>query len=184
MAAAVALIAVFGSATVLKSILNRAGSSWVQELISVQFFAHWTTQPASLATGSTDASQAALWVGRDGPAAAPGLVADEAMLHWLLNFGRIALLVVGVGAGVRLVLRGQRNGPLSRFLASWAAVGGAAAWAGALSSVVFTQLSQHEPMTVLSALVDGAGFGAQWALLAGLPIGMFSSLMSRPAAPS
>ncbi|MFN0029814.1 MAG: hypothetical protein ACKV2O_21885, partial [Acidimicrobiales bacterium] len=181
MTAALAMVATVGGPTVLSGMLERTSRPWLRELITVQFFAHWTTRPASAATSGTDANQAALWIGRDGPATAAGLVPDEAMLHWLCNFGRIALLAAGIGVGVRLVLRGQRTGALSRALASWAAIGGAAAFAGALSSVVFTQLSAHESITALSALVDGAGFGAQWALLAGLPLGMLTSFLARPA---
>ncbi len=180
---AAALIGSLGGTTILQGMLDRAERPWLAELISVQFFAHWTTRPASFATGPTDASQAALWISRDGPATGARLVPDEAMVHWLMNLGRIALLLVGIGVGVRLVLQGQRNGTISRTLASWAAVGGAAAFAGAVSSVAFTQLSQHESMTVLSALVDGAGFGAQWALLVGLPLGLLASVMARNAPP-
>ncbi len=175
-----ALIGLVGNPPVLRWLVDQATRPWARELVSVGFFAHWTprARPGPLAGQAT--LEAAFWSERAGPDLIGRGLGGEANLHWVANLGRVGLLVVAIGIGVALALRGHRGGGLSRWLAAWGAVGLASAATGALSSLLFTLASEVTDRSPVASLLAGAGFGGLWALLIGFPVAVLAAVMARP----
>ena len=175
-----ALIGLVGNPPVLRWLVDQAIRPWARELVSVGFFAHWTprARPGPLAGQAT--LEAAFWSERAGPDLVGRGLGGEANLHWVANLGRVGLLVVAIGSGVALALRGHRGGGLSRWLAAWGAVGLASAATGALSSLLFTLASELTDRSPVASLLAGAGFGGLWALLIGFPVAVLAAVMARP----
>ena len=175
-----ALIGLVGNPPVLRWLVDQATRPWARELVSVGFFAHWTprARPGPLAGQAT--LEAAFWSERAGPDLIGRGLGGEANLHWVANLGRVGLLVVAIGIGVALALRGHRGGGLSRWLAAWGAVGLASAATGALSSLLFTLASEVTDRSPVASLLAGAGFGGLWALLIGFPVAVLAAVVARP----
>lgn len=175
-----ALIGLVGNPPVLRWLVDQATRPWARELVSIGFFAHWTprARPGPLAGQAT--LEAAFWSERAGPDLIGRGLGGEANLHWVANLGQIVLLVVAIGIGVALALRGHRGGGLSRWLAAWGAVGLASATTGALSSLLFTLASEVTDRSPVESLLAGAGFGGLWALLIGFPVAVLAAVVARP----
>lgn len=176
---ALLFIGAFGNPWVTDLLMDRLRNRWSQALIATNFFAHWNVAPAD--SGTRGLLIEAFWADFNGGTAVQrASLGDERWLHWVANYARIGLLVVAIAVLVSIVLSGHRGNLLARWISAWGGVFVASALVGALTSAAYYAVSDALSFSLAHDLLLGAGYGATWALLAGLPISFFGAALSKP----
>ena len=176
------VVAVFGNQWVVHQLQRQVRHRWLQPFIANNQFAHWSVSPPPDNVRTNAVFERAFWPDSNGGPALSRLdLSGERTLHWVGNFGRIGLLVVGIGVAVAFALAGHRGHLIARLVAAWGAVVMSAAIVGGISTTIFYVLSDEQAFSTPAGFFSGAAFGAQWAILLGIPAAMLAALASRPS---
>jgi hypothetical protein len=181
--AALVIVLFAGNELTLDALFARVREPWYSALYNTNLFAHFSLLPGdSDARGSAADLYADLFMvdAAGGTSFASFSLGDDRIWHWLFNFGRIGLLVLGVWLFVGVSLRRHAAGMVGRTVAAWGGVALGVAAAGALSSTLFYLVTDRGPAPTLAVTLSAAGYGMQWAMLWGLPIAIIGAALARP----
>ncbi len=170
---------------------NQFATSWyyrhvrnlsLRVLLGQANFFHWSLVPPDDGRRASSALERGFWPDASGGTLGRTLgVGDERWLDWLANLGRDGLLVVGIGVVVAMALSRHNGGFFARLVSAWGATALAAVLVGTACATLFDLVSSTSSFSLLGQAIAGGGFGAQWALVFGLPIAFVAALLSKPA---